>query len=156
MDGYVSKPVRARELLREIAAAATQCPSPATSPEEPAEVEDGAVFDLPTVLARLDGDRVLLEELVGLFQKDSPRLLGEIDAALERGDAPGLYQAAHTLKGSLNYFAAGDASAACQRLEALARRGALAEAEAAYQALRREIERLAPVLQALAVEAIPS
>jgi PAS domain S-box-containing protein len=146
MDGYVSKPVRPDELGQAIDAVLPPAPAPPAAPD----VDGAALLDRTEALRRVAGDARLLRELVGLFLGDCPRLLDALRAALARGDAGQVRIAAHTLKGSLLCFAAGPAALAAQHLEALAARGDLTGAADAADALTREIDRLRPVLAALA------
>ena len=88
-----------------------------------------------------------------LFLDDWPRLLADARAALARGDAAGLRQAAHALKGMVDNFKAPAAFEAALRLEALARAEDLAGAVAACAVLEDELKRLGP---ALAVYGLPA
>lgn len=106
-------------------------------------------MDVKVLLARVDGDRALLKELVGLFLEECPRRIGEIRAALARHDSPGLASAAHGLKGTLSYFAAGAAADAVRRLEMIGRDGDLKDAEAACAALEQALAHLTPALDTL-------
>lgn len=106
-------------------------------------------MDAETLLARVDGDWVLLKELVGLFIEECPRRIGEIRAALARHDSSELASAAHGLKGALSYFAAGAATDAAGRLERMGRDGDLRDAEAACAALEQALVHLTPALDEL-------
>ena len=150
MDGYVSKPVRAVDLLEEVerlasGGAATRDPSSVPSPA--AEPAPGEVLDRAALLERVEGDRALLAELVGLFLQDCPRLLAGIREAVARGDAKALERAAHACKGAVSNFAAPAATAAALRMEQMSREGNLAQAAEGCAALEAEIERLNPVLE---------
>jgi HPt (histidine-containing phosphotransfer) domain-containing protein len=90
------------------------------------------------------GDQELLDELVGLFLEECPKLCSAIDAALARSDAKALGLAAHTLKGAVGTFGAPAAVEAAWRLESLAKNGNLSDAAAAREALARELDRLLP------------
>src|SRR5262249_6405415 len=76
--------------------------------------------DEAAVLARVDGDRQFLKELVNVFAEDCPRLLADVRAALAQKDGPGLQFAAHTLKGAAGNFDAQRTVAAALQLETLA------------------------------------
>jgi HPt (histidine-containing phosphotransfer) domain-containing protein len=90
-----------------------------------------------------------LQELVRVYCSECPRWLAEIRNALSRQDIARLRRAAHTLRGSLDTFGAGSASAAAMRLEVMGRTGDLTESEMAYALLAQNLERLQPVLLAL-------
>ena len=119
------------------------------------DVPDDGLIDRLGILARVDGDRKLLSELVALFRGDAPRLLAEARDAVARTDAEALEHAAHTLKGSVGNFSAGAALEAARRVETLAREGRWAAAGEALSDLEREIARLEPGLNAL-VKEVPS
>ena len=76
----------------------------------------------------------MLQEIIGLFLEDSPKLIEAIRQALSNGDVNGAYRGAHTLKGSVGNFDAHEAVALAQRLEARAREG---DFEAATERVRR-------------------
>ncbi len=140
MDGYVSKPVQAGELLEAIAAVVPAADH--AIPEPPAEEP----LDREAALRRVGGDAALLQELVQLFLNEAPGLLADIRGAIAAGDPARLRLAAHTLKGSLGIFMAGPAFAAAQRLETLGRAGTLEGAAEACQDLDNELHRLQPAL----------
>src|SRR5205807_918407 len=122
MDDYVSKPIQASVLLQVIA---THVPSVAPSAHDLAEARNPAAeaFDLQTVLARVDGDAVLLRELVEIFLDSAPRHLQDLHDALACDDAPRLARTAHTLKGMLSYFNSTLTSQAILMLEQHGRAG---------------------------------
>lgn len=141
MDGYLSKPIRARELLEVVEEVVAGEPRPSESPAEPAA-------DWAAALERLQGDRELLEEIAGVFREEAPKLLDQIREAIDRRDAPLLKLSAHTLKGALVNFAANGAIDAARRLEMMGKRGDLSTAPEALMALERELDRLSPAMEA--------
>ena len=170
MDDYVTKPIDQKRLF---AVLEKMVPAPASiSPLMlPAESADSAnvnefaapdsagatpapdfVFDPSVVLNRVDGDRELLREVVMLFFEDTPKLLTEMRAAIDRGDARALERAAHTLKGSISNFGVPSAVAPALRLEQMARAGELAPALAAWEQLQLQVNQLVPALEALVKE----
>ncbi|PYU10577.1 MAG: hypothetical protein DMG29_17240 [Acidobacteria bacterium] len=154
MDGYVSKPVRAKDLFDEIKKHVPSAEAPATetsakppSPEATPPVRESAeTLDRATLMERLEGDAGLLAEMVGLFLQDYPRLLAAMREAVARGDAKSLERAAHTLKGAVSNFAAPAATAAALRLELMGRQANLTQAEEALAALEAELDRLKSLL----------
>ena len=76
-DGYVSKPVSPAALFAEIERVMTRGPA---LPAAVAAVEIGE-----TLLARVGGSHEMLEEIIGLFLEDSPKLVESIRQALIRG-----------------------------------------------------------------------
>jgi signal transduction histidine kinase/CheY-like chemotaxis protein/HPt (histidine-containing phosphotransfer) domain-containing protein len=148
MDGYVSKPLNAHELLDTIeglasgAVAQPESDTGAKPPERPP-------FDLDQALARVEGDMRLLKEMANLLLEDSPALMSEIRECIERADAERLRRAAHTLKGALSALSAQDAAAMAQRLEVLGRDGGVAQAAQAFVQLETEMSVLQDSLGAL-------
>ncbi|AGA25164.1 hybrid sensor histidine kinase/response regulator [Singulisphaera acidiphila] len=128
-DGYVSKPMRSRDLAGAIEEVMTQAEFPATegAPLVAPEVETGreSAFNLADALADVEGDQALLRELALIFLEDCPRLKAAVHEAVEAGSPERLYRAAHALKGAVSNFGARGAFEAAVRLEALGRGGDL-------------------------------
>jgi two-component system, sensor histidine kinase and response regulator len=136
MDAYLAKPIRALELLAvidQLSVGAAE-PPPDYTGDEPSFADE--------ILARVEGDRNLLAELVDLFRADSGRILSDIRRCVEAGDAKGLEQAAHAMKGSVGNFGAGAAAEAALALEVMGREGALLGAGACLAVLQAEVDRL--------------
>jgi two-component system sensor histidine kinase/response regulator len=131
--------------------------SPSTSRLPGAEMECGErlpLFDLQSLLNRLDDDQTLLRELIVLFQGEGLRLLRQAEAAVRRGDADDLAESAHRLRGSASNFAAVEVMRAAERLESLARSGDLTTAEEVYSTLSDSLHGLLAALDGwLAVHA---
>ena len=147
MDGYIAKPIRARELYEIVESITAEVdgghavPGVAPSSAEP--------LDRAEALERTGGSVEVLQELVELFFEECPKLMDQIRHAIARGEAPELRRAAHTLKGSVSVFGAEPAREAAWRLESMGREGNLSQAETAWAALENEIERLKPALRSL-------
>jgi CheY-like chemotaxis protein len=159
MDGYVAKPIRAEELWRTIATCLGRKDEGGRMKDEgKTESDSGSAFSLPpsaippealdrrALLRSVEGDEDLLAALVTVFRADSARLLEEIAAALERGDAGAVERAAHALKGSVRFFGAAAAAEAAVGLERLGRSGDLAGGREALARLTAESERLLAAL----------
>jgi two-component system, sensor histidine kinase and response regulator len=144
MDGYVSKPVQAEELIKAVEGLDGNSPATGKTSDLTNEVVDREV-----ALARVDGDEGLLADLAKLFCEESPKLLSAVQDAVAKRDTAALKRAAHSLKGSLSTFAARDATEAALRLEDLARAGELEGAEDAYRLLVAQLERLKQALEGL-------
>jgi PAS domain S-box-containing protein len=136
MDGYVAKPVQARELYQAIA---QLLPS---SSAIRADVPPAAILDHEEALSNVGGDPALLRELTEVFLQDCPRMIEDVRAALQSGDAGKLKRAAHSLKGAAGILGGKATCEAALRLETLARQGDLSQAEPAWQALRQALEQL--------------
>jgi CheY-like chemotaxis protein/HPt (histidine-containing phosphotransfer) domain-containing protein len=152
MDGYVTKPVRARELFDAIAEALGETArveaNTATDSHSSGPTEGSQIMDWSVALDAVGGDRELLKEIVVAFLEEYPGLLAEIRRTIDRGDAPGLRLAAHRLKGSMRYFAATRAFDHAYILETKGREGDLSGTAGPLSVLDQEIDRLAPTLNA--------
>ena len=123
MDGYVAKPLQARELFEVVESFFFRQVSPDL--EGGTSRSEESPFDLSDALRHVNGDKDLLKELLQLFAVECPQLLTEIRNAINHSDAVLLRRAAHTLKGSISNFGAPAVVAAAQRLENLGRDGNL-------------------------------
>ena len=151
MDAYVTKPIRKQELYAAIDELVPYQPplqpDEANAPAPDSQLEPD--LNEAAILARVDGDRELLKELVNLFLQDGPKLRTELQAALAARDGKRLQRAAHTLKGIVDLFQAKAAHAAALQLEQFARDCDFSQAERAIANLEQELARLEPALAAL-------
>jgi PAS domain S-box-containing protein len=148
MDGYIAKPIRPQEMLGAIAQHLHVEPV-APAPEAAVGTE---VFDKAEALNHVDGDMVLLRELVAIFLDSSPQLLTTAREAIGRRDGRALERASHTLKGMVGSFGAHPATDAAWRLEKIGKTQDLEVAQEAYTTLEAEMKRLEVALTALAAE----
>jgi PAS domain S-box-containing protein len=144
MDDYVSKPVRADELLATIEKVASRFSleprlSPSTETSAP-------VIDEQALMAGVRGDEKLLHELIDLFMEDSSAMLSHMKDAIEREDASELASSAHALIGSLGNFASRRAFNKAKELERMARQGDLDSAIEIFPDLVDETARLEEAL----------
>jgi two-component system sensor histidine kinase/response regulator len=144
MDGYVSKPVQAEELIKAVEGLVGNSPATGKASDHTSEV-----LDRELALARVDGDEGLLADLAKLFCEECPKLLFAVEDAVARRDTAALKRAAHSLKGSMSTFAAREATEAALRLEELASAGELVDAEGAYRLLATQVDRLKQALESL-------
>jgi HPt (histidine-containing phosphotransfer) domain-containing protein len=99
-------------------------------------------FDAEAALARVDGDRELLRNMVGVFAAQWSSLSDEMARAGRHRDGAALERAAHTLKESLKSFGADEASRVAQELEACGRKGDFHAVQKSGVSLKTEVERL--------------
>lgn len=76
-----------------------------------------AEWDMSVALARVEGDRTLLSELVRIFLDESPRELHALREAIARGECEVIHRVAHTLKGELSYMGIVEAARVAKELE---------------------------------------
>ncbi len=141
MDGYVAKPVQARELYQAISALV---PTAALSEKDAAPAP--VVQDRSEALEHVGGDVELLRELTAVFLQDCPRMIEDVVEGLCAGDAIKVKRGAHSIKGAVGILGGKAAFEAALRLETIARQGDLSHAESAWQALRQALEQFQHLL----------
>ncbi len=145
MDGYISKPINAQELLTLVETLGAEARSAKVSDQRGAD--GGPAFDFRAALARLEGDVEIFREQVVFFLRDAPALLVDIQDALAARDAGKLQTAAHRLKGLAASF---DATAVTERALDLEQRGQRggdwSGADAVRQALDEALAQLTAAL----------
>ena len=164
MDGYVAKPMRRQELIREIASvlpgflvedgdgtatpAAEVSHPPAAAPASATVPVPDAPFDADAMLASLNGDRKLVGEMIRLcLDEDAPRLIRNLRDGLATRDFAAIEHAAHGLKGLVGEFHAPLSHAAAKQLEDAARGHETEMIPAHAQELLDEFDRLAAALR---------
>jgi PAS domain S-box-containing protein len=152
MDGYVSKPLKAQELLDAMEeAVGRRTVSGKELPLTYHKVRDA--FDRERTLANVDGDMELLKEVVSIFLEEYPKTMLEIRDAMDEGDPGRVNRAAHSLKGSVGNFGANAAFDLALRLEMMGNHRELTGADEAFRALEDEMECLKKALADFIVEA---
>jgi signal transduction histidine kinase/CheY-like chemotaxis protein len=130
MDGYVSKPLRAGDLLQ-VMLDVLAVPAPARTTGVPPELQ--------ACLDAADGDLKSLERIVTLFLEQYPVMLTTIRHAILEGDHVTARTAAHKLSGSLGVLEAREAWEAAKQVEHLSAGSDQAALEAAVTALEHEV-----------------
>jgi CheY-like chemotaxis protein/HPt (histidine-containing phosphotransfer) domain-containing protein len=149
MDDYLAKPFHADEFAAAIARVTAR--GDQTGPVGPPVAASGEFLDKSTLLKVCGGDAVLLHKLCETFQMSVPDALTRLRAAAQRGDAAGLGEAAHQLRGILSTFSA-PAAEVTLRLEEAAARGRLDAAGALLANLAEMVARLLSTLEDLSVD----
>jgi CheY-like chemotaxis protein len=161
MDGYLSKPIRAKDLLAlidrllgttERGGGQSEEEAPIHAPAAPSQASAPEVFDPAELLQRTEGDRALVADMIDIFRVDAPRLVTELQGAFDRADADAVQRIAHTLKGSVGLFGAPQAASLAQAVETTARGGDLSSAGASVTALSRAVTDLQQALDAYLVK----
>ncbi len=153
MDGYLSKPIQPRELLRTVAELAAVVPSnpggaPAGERASASAAENGAI-NCKETMDRVAGDMELLRTLVEIYIESTPAQLEELRKAIKRRDASTIRQLAHTLKGAVGNFGQGPAWQAAVRLETMGREGKFDGIDQAGIELEAALEQVRLALLAL-------
>jgi two-component system sensor histidine kinase/response regulator len=145
MDGFVTKPIDADELIRTVERAATSArttsskpkrrPSPSETPTVTAAASPPAKLNLELALARIGGDRQLLRDMAVFFREDVPPLVASLRKTLDRSQGEESARAAHSIKGLASNFDAAALQETAARIEDLVRAGR-------YVAARELLDRL--------------
>jgi CheY-like chemotaxis protein len=161
MDGYLSKPIDADEMIAVVeswacgAGVSPVQPAGTAAPQDadvirgrqPVSPAAAAVFDFAVALERCLNNRNLLGQVIDFFFKDADTLLPRIHAALQAGDLTEVGRLGHRLKGTLLHLGAEPAREAARRVEQLMlHAGKPADAEEAVKSLDRECELLKQAL----------
>jgi two-component system sensor histidine kinase/response regulator len=109
----------------------------------------GSGIDRELALSRVGGDTELLKEIGVLFVEDYPKLMDELRAAADRGDAKNVERTAHGLKGSVSNFGAKAAVDAAWAVEQMGRAQDLADVQRGIQALEQALTALRPEFETL-------
>lgn len=143
MDGYIAKPIRAREFYEIVEGMAANVRK--SQPPGPQDA-DQDVIDRDRLLEYAGGSAEAMKELVDLFAVECPKLMKAVRETIDRNAASDLQRAAHTLKGSILIFGARRPAEAALRLETMGREGNLTGVEQAWSTLGKEVERLLAML----------
>ena len=148
MDGYVSKPLRAQELIEAVEGHVASISGDGRLREDKASsMEPG--FDLNVAQAHLDGDTEFLEEMAGLFCDNAPKMLSQLRDALASRDGKALERAAHALKGAVGNFGAKDAFETAAKVEEMAREGKMEGVEEACASLQDRVAEVSLALESI-------
>lgn len=127
MDGYVSKPIDTEALWRELDGL-TQTPQEKTHQEFTPSDNHLAIVDFEIARQTMDDNRELFNEIVRLFQRDTPEHLQLIKNALSANDFNTIRHSAHSIKGMVGVFAAERSMHAAEFIELNAGKVALEDA----------------------------
>jgi len=167
MDSYISKPVKGEELIELVERLAgtggsdeqaavpppeQEPPSAAvagsTTPDVVGQVPatDASVFNLDEAVSKCDGNYGIVQEMIGCLINEAESLIEKMRTALSTGNAMGLGNTAHRLKGTVLYLGAQLATDAAQRVEQIGQSGDLTTAAEAIEELVIQIGRLKEAL----------
>jgi len=139
MDDYLSKPLRARELLHALERHLSR-----------RQLEDGRSAAYRHSLEHADPQTV--EIIAGPFLVELPKEMSAMSAAIASGDMQTLAHRSHSMKGLLLAFGAQPAARLAEQLQQIAQAQSFdsSQAQACLSDLRDEISLLAPHLRAVA------
>jgi HPt (histidine-containing phosphotransfer) domain-containing protein len=110
------------------------------------------IVNLDELLMRVENDRVLLCELIGIFKEGFPRLLQSLQEAVARGDMKNVEATSHALKGMLAGLSVTRAAAIASQIEQIGRDGKTLELLDSLALLEREVADLFPELHGYTIE----
>jgi CheY-like chemotaxis protein len=148
MDGYLSKPVNARELIGLVESLACGPSRAKPAAAEPLPVESPKttipVFDPEEALSRCLNREGMLREMIGFFYNEVDNLFPQMRAALEKGALEEVGHLGHRMKGTVSYLGAHPTREAALGVERFCTSsgGTASEAEAAVDRLEQECIRL--------------
>jgi len=149
MDAYLSKPIRAGELLKSIENLMSGLLE--TTPGVPDLPSNRTLLDRAAMLDCVGGNQELLRAVIVVFLKNCPDLVSRIRSAVAERDGGALRIAAHTLRGAASIFLPASAIQSVTRLEQMGWESQLLSAEDELSTLEKEIARAELELRALAV-----
>jgi len=116
MDDYIAKPFTLDQLTAVLSrwAEASTPAEPTADPESESlgVVNEGALHELMDIMGGQ------LDDLLDVFESESPQLISDMEDAVRGQDAAGLRRAAHSLKSSAAVFGATELSAGAAAIEA--------------------------------------
>lgn len=104
-----------------------------------------APFDRDELLKTIDGDVDLFNEIIEVFKEEASALISALDAAIVGGDADGVEQSAHALKGSALTISAEKMARLAHILESMGRDHDLSAAKQVFahvKAGQEELEKI--------------
>ncbi|MFL5341772.1 MAG: response regulator, partial [Gemmataceae bacterium] len=144
MDEYLSKPIRAQDLLDVVgrfggraSAHGSRVDRAAVAPGPPA-----GPYDRAAALARVEGDAGMLGVLIESYFREGPALVAGLRQGLEGHHSHQVRQAVHALHGMLGVFSAHSALQATEAVRDLAAAGDLPGATRALAELEHQLGRL--------------
>ena len=143
MDGYVVKPIIAKDLFMVVENLANQDKKkePSVSSENH-RLRAQDVFDSSRALEVVGGDREAFEEIAGLLVENLPDDMAQIREGVAKNDANAVEKAAHNLRGAVGYFGAKRVFEAAYQLELVGKEGRLPEADVKLSELNSAIKEL--------------
>jgi signal transduction histidine kinase/DNA-binding response OmpR family regulator len=150
MDGYVTKPIEAAEVISTIQslAPAGRLQSSKTAPAQPqasgpqAPVDDTLAVDFNALRRRCLGNRKLAAKALETFAATIGAYVQDLTQNLQKGDAKSAASAAHKIKGAAGNVSAKQVLRIASELEDLSKKEALSQTERAIAELHVEIERV--------------
>ncbi|MHB8898001.1 MAG: PAS domain-containing hybrid sensor histidine kinase/response regulator, partial [Thermoguttaceae bacterium] len=133
MDGYLSKPVNAWEMIGLVESLAAGANAPAEKDAAPAPAQPlpaDPVFNAEEALTQCFNSRNMVREMIRCFFDEVAKLLPQMRQALAKQDLAEIGRLAHRMKGTVVYLGAPAASDAVLRVEQACQRTVATDADA--------------------------
>ena len=156
MDEYVSKPIDPVQLFnaietlvgdREDGFVLDFAAEAELNEEEDSLVTDDKIVDFEAAKTRVGGRMETVKTLALILLQECPKLMGQLQDAIEQQNAKEVRRTAHTLKGSSSHFLALRVVEAAQVLENYGECEEFDKAPEAYGRLQVEVDRLTQVIE---------
>ena len=144
MSGYVSKPIRSREL--DEALVELFVPAETATPDAASSAAGRQVINWPEALQSVDGDVELLRIVAAALLSEAAEHESRLSAAVATGDADTVHRLGHLLKGVLGTFGAIDCRALAERLESMGKAGELSGAADCLREFQGQFQQVVRVL----------
>lgn len=128
-------------------------PNPTKGATEARSKNGPAAMGYSQLLARVGGDEKLLQRVVAIFLRDTPKRILAMSRAVAKKDAQKTASLAHALKGSVSIFGAERARDLTEKLQDEGRSGKMLQASELFRLLKEEIAHLEENLRGYAKQA---
>lgn len=155
MNGYVTKPIRAKELSEAIHAFFQD----ESNAERPRTVTTQAVeriqapasngehlINWPETMKSVQGDVELLRAVVAAFLEECPRHLTQLRESIDQNDVKTVHRVAHTIRGTMATLAIPVVGETAGKLESFSSAGDLARSDDLFEVLKKQIAEVTVVL----------
>jgi CheY-like chemotaxis protein/HPt (histidine-containing phosphotransfer) domain-containing protein len=154
MDDYISKPVRAEQLVRALEMAVPTASRDLEAGAKSLQPGDSMIDQsgLESLIAMVgEGNQELFTDLVETLAEEASHLIPELKEAISAGDADQVRHAAHTLKGSFASMGATTLAHLCFEMEKKGKSGDLAGASELVAQIEAMYEKVIEALRAIRV-----
>jgi signal transduction histidine kinase/CheY-like chemotaxis protein len=144
MDGYISKPINARDLEGAIVGVLhgrddTRRRTSSKSLAKDTELDSKLRWDIAQTLEKLGGDERLFHEVVEIFLTDGPKHIESLRRAITDRNAVDIERTSHGLKGELGYLGISEVSQKAGELEGMGRRRDLEHCKEVFAAFETDM-----------------
>jgi len=139
MDGYIAKPVTSHGIEDTITSMFHTEPKVPILSSMPNLPPSSSPWDPAKALEQVDGDELLLRELLQIFLDEIPPQLANLQQAIETVDPETVERTAHTLRGELSCLGLTDAARKAGELERMGQQGVVEKADELFTALKDEL-----------------